>query len=243
METTESIPPATVTPAAWWEDFIDIYMSPREVFTRRRDGRFVAALIFLTLMMALLYYASLGPLAAVYEAEFARGIAQAQQSGQQIDPEMVTEMRGAVAGIMGTVGMLFSFPLGILLTGLVIWIMGRFLDSKGTFELALVVATYAQFPKLIQMTVGILQGFALEPTALNQIAVGPSRFLDSNTTSQLSLGLLGRFDVFFIWTAILIAIGMQVTGRMPATRAYIGAFLVWLIAAVPTVIAAIVSGG
>ena len=51
--------------AARWEDFVDIFVSPREVFARREDGRFVVPLIFVTLVMVGLFFAMHSALAAV----------------------------------------------------------------------------------------------------------------------------------------------------------------------------------
>ena len=80
------------------------------------------------------------------------------------------------------------------------------------------------------------------PDRLNgagRITLGLGALMDPDTTSPALLALLTRIDVFTIWQTILIAIGLQVTGKLSKTNSYIAAALVWLIGALPTVLGAL----
>ncbi|MGH7483765.1 MAG: hypothetical protein ACRELV_16575, partial [Longimicrobiales bacterium] len=48
--------PAEAEPAGRADDYVDIYLSPREVFERRRDGRFGQALLILIVASIVIYY-------------------------------------------------------------------------------------------------------------------------------------------------------------------------------------------
>jgi hypothetical protein len=46
--------------------------------------------------------------------------------------------------------------------------------------------------------------------------------------------VLGRFDLFTLWSTLLIGIGVMVTARATRQQAWITAGGVWLIALIPT---------
>ena len=51
-----------------------------------------------------------------------------------------------------------------------------------------------------------------------------------------------RLDVFMIWSTILIAIGLQVVGRVRKGPSFVVAALVWLLGAIPTVLPVLLRG-
>jgi hypothetical protein len=53
--------------------------------------------------------------------------------------------------------------------------------------------------------------------------------MDPDTTNRALLGLMGRLDLFTLWTTVLIAIGIAVIGKVPRARAAIASGLVWLV--------------
>jgi hypothetical protein len=92
MTETTAVDAPTPEPAARWEDFIDIFVSPREVFARRADGSFALPLIVATVLIVALFFVMQSALATAFDAEFQRGMAQAAASGRQMTPE---QMAGA----------------------------------------------------------------------------------------------------------------------------------------------------
>jgi hypothetical protein len=56
------------------------------------------------------------------------------------------------------------------------------------------------------------------------------------------LGALSRISIGTIWATILIAIGLQVMGRMSKQKAYTAAFVLWLVGTLITVAAAVRQG-
>src|SRR5690606_39925611 len=58
METVTTSTALTEGSASLWEDFVDIYYAPRQVFARREEGgRWGIVLLILVGLMALLYFA------------------------------------------------------------------------------------------------------------------------------------------------------------------------------------------
>jgi len=50
---------------------------------------------------------------------------------------------------------------------------------------------------------------------------------------------VGRLDVFTLWTTVLLAIGLSVTGRIPRRQAAMAAAIVWFVGAVPALLTAL----
>lgn len=231
-------PPAK---ASLWEDFVEIFFAPSEVFARRSDGRFWVALLVYTILTAVLFYASQGPLAAVFDGEFRRGMERAAEAGNRITEEQAAAMR-AMSERFAVVGVVFAVFVGALVMGIVIWALSKMFGSVATLAAATAIAVYSQFPKILQGAINIVQGIFFEPDSLSAISIGPARFLDADTTAPALLALLGRFDLFILWPTVLIAIGLVAAARMEKTNAAIVAALVWVLGALPTVLPAVMHG-
>jgi hypothetical protein len=135
-----------------------------------------------------------------------------------------------------------SIPISVILTGLVLWMVGKIFESKQTAQTAIMVATYAFVPRILGIVAGAVIAYLSSPERLNgaaRLTVGLGALLDPDKASPVILALLTRVDVFTIWQTILLAIGLQVTGKVSKTYSYIAAALVWLIGALPTVIGAL----
>ena len=224
-----------------WEDFIEIFFAPSAVFARRRDGRFWLALIVYTVLFGILFYASQGPLAAVFDGEFRRGMERAAEAGNQMTEEQMAAAR-AMSERFAPIAVTFSIFVGTLVLGLVVWLLAKMFGSAATLAVAMAIAVFSQFPKILQGALNIVQGVVFEPDSLAAVGFGPARFFDADTTSAALLALLGRFDLFILWPTVLIAIGLMVAARMEKTNAAIVAAIVWVLGAIPTVLPALLQG-
>jgi hypothetical protein len=242
-ETTPATPAAEPR-AAVWEDFLDIYYAPAQVFARRRHGPVWPALLLLALVMGFLFYAGQQALAPMYDAEFQRATEAALSQNPQLGPDQLAQME-RMGRTFGFVAFALGFPLGVLVIGLVLWLVGRAFGAAVGFVSALVIATYSQFPSLLQQVVAIAQGLLMSPESLDSqhaVALGPARFLDPDTTAPLLLALAARLDLFTLWVTALIAVGLLVIGRLPAPRAVAAAAVVWLIGGLPDLLGALRGG-
>lgn len=231
----EAAPPASPKTSVW-EDFIDIFHAPSQVFARRREsGGFGLALVVFTILAVLLYYLTKPLLEPVYDAEFQRQMAGVMKKNPQIKPEQLGQMR-AMGDKFGIIAIAFIMPISALLLGFVTWLVSKLFDAKETVGQAIMIATYALFPRLIQSVVHGLQGLVLAPEQMRSmysVTVSPARFFDPDTVSPFVLALAGRVDLFVIWSTILLAIGLHIIGRIPKDRAYMAAAVVWLCGAIP----------
>lgn len=237
----EPIAADTPARASLWEDFLDIFYAPREVFERRKEAGYGLVLLILTLLVTALFFASQGPLGDAYTAEFTRSMQNAGGAGQQMSAEQMAQAQ-RMGSIFGTIAMLIFFPLGVVVCGVALWALGKLFGFSAGVSAAILVLTYAQFPRLLQSVVALLQGLFFNPQSLAATSVGPARFVDPETTSAVLLAQLMRLDIFYIWSTALIALGARVIGRVPTVQAAILAILVWVVGALPALLGGMFSG-
>ena len=235
MTTSAPAPVQVDAPASLWEDFVDIYVAPSQVFARRRDGRFAPALVVLTLVVAALSYVLFVALAGAFEADLIRGI---EASGTP-PGEMPVEAIRSMARTGAIIGSIVTFPIGVAVTGLITLLVSRAFGAAVTFAVATTIATYAAFPRVFGMLSGILQGVLMEPRSMSSVSLGPARFLSPDTASPLLVALLGRLDLTVLWSVVLLAIGVQVAGGLRRSEAYLVAGIVWAVVTLPVLLPAL----
>jgi hypothetical protein len=225
-------PRSTEPKASRWEDFIDIFYAPSTVFARRANAGFLLPMVVVTVLTGVFYVINSGVWSPIMDAEMTR--AMAKQS-QQLTAEQLQRVRG-VSETMAKIGAVVFVPIGIFLTGLMLWVCGKFVEAKQTVRQATMVAAFAFMPRIIEALVVSVQGLLLDPSSFNgrwRVSLGIGRFFDPDATSPALLALVGRLDVFTIWVTVLLAIGLAVTGGISRSRAAIAAAIVWLLGAAP----------
>lgn len=224
---------APKTPSVW-EDCIDIFTSPSEVFARRQNANWFVPMIIVTAVVFAIYLGTRSLTQSVFDADFARGMATAMRKNPQLTPDQIEKGKGA-AQMFFLIAFLFAVPVATVFVGFCLWLVGKLFDATIGFGAALVIAAYAEFPKIFQPIVGALIAFFSDPstlTSVTKITASPAHFLDISTTSPLLLVLLSRFDVFTIWCTILLGIGLAVIGKIPRSKAMIAAVIVWALSSV-----------
>jgi hypothetical protein len=218
--------------ASVWEDFVDIFYAPTEVFSRRLGGKFGLALLAVTLVLAILAVPVQVAIASALEGDMQRALEsmgpEARQGAAAFDPT------APIATLLGVVGTLFLIPVGVFATGLAIWVISRLFDATFPVAVAVMIATYSVFPRVLQSVATIVQGQFIEPNSLAGFSLGPARFMDVEATEPVLMAIAGRLDLFAIWSTVLVAIGLYVAGKVPKGRAVVVAVLVWILALGPT---------
>ena len=223
--------------ASRWEDFIDIFYAPSTVFARRATSGFFLPMLVVTVLAGALYLLNSGVWSPIMDAELTRSLAR---QPQQLTPEQLQRVRG-VTETMTKIGAFIFMPVGIFLTGLMLWACGKLVEAKQTVGQAVMVSAFAFLPRVVEGLAVSVQGLLLDPSTFDgrgRVSLGVGRFLDPDTTSPVLLSVLGRLDVFTIWVTVLLAIGLAVTGKIPRSRAVIAAAIVWVLGAVPLLLQA-----
>jgi hypothetical protein len=224
--------PVNVPPqASLFEDFIDIFHSPAQVYARRANGNFWVILLILAVIFAVFAFAGRAAFQTLFEADFNRGVPEMMEQNPSMTEDQVAGMRRASA--MGVqVFMYIGIPLLILVVGLVTWLAGKIFGATLTYGQAALIVAYAQIPRILGSILFLVQGLVIDPATaggFSAYALGPARFMDPATTSAGLMQLLARFDIFVLWSTLLIGIGVAVIGRVPREKGYLAAAVVWVV--------------
>ena len=221
--------------ASVWEDFIDIFYAPADVYHRRENGNWFIPMLVTTVCMAAITWLTYGALEGAYQPIIDKAIEQVMQR-PGATPDLADSVRKYAAWQIKLAGVFF--PLLILAVALLTWIVGKFFGSRQTFRAAMVVVGYAQVPRVIGAIVNGVQALLMDSskvTSLSAIAVSPVRFISRDAVSPIAYAVLMRLDVFTIWATVLIGVGLYVTGRLSKGSATVAAMMVWLLGSLPTI--------
>lgn len=229
-------------PASRLDDYVDIFVAPKEVFERRLDGLWGQALLVLIVVSVALYYVFLPAAEIMADASMAQVIAENPEAA-----EGMAQMQ-AVGGTMlklGGIMVILSVGASVLLLGGVIKVISSAFGAALTFAQALVVATFARFvliPRTLATDLSLLWADrGGEVDIVTDTSFGPLRFVDSASLPDLLIPFLQRFDVFALWEAALWAVGVYVIARTTKGSAVAVAAITLLLAAIPGVIGALMS--
>ncbi len=223
---------ASPTPgkAGLWEDFIDIFMQPSQVFERRRDGKFGLALLALVVLSGILFFALRNGIAPIMDAEMAKAAAAMAAKNPNITADQIAAQQGMMEKF-AVIGYVLFMPIGIVITAVLLWLSSKAISASVAFAAAMMIATYSQFPRVVEMIINAIQGLLLAPESITSrfsVQLGPARFLDAHANPVLQT-ILGGLDLFTIWVTVLLAIGISVVARVPRSRAAIAAGIVWFL--------------
>jgi len=219
------------------DDYLDVFVSPSKLFERRSDGKFGQALVVLVVLVAILFFATKSAMAPIMDAEMAKGMA----ANPNLTAEQIEGMK-KFGGIAFGASLIVGTPIAVLLLGLVIFLVAKMVGQGMSYAQGATIATFSMFPRVVDSIVSAVQALLMDESQLTSrysVSLGLGRLMDSPTANPVLLALVGRLDVFTIWVTILIAIGLKVMARATAAQAAIGAVIVWIVGALPTVLGAL----
>jgi hypothetical protein len=232
----------TPSKAGLWEDFVDIFYQPSQVFERRRDGKFGLAFLAFVVVSGILFFALHNGLAPIFDAEMAKAAAAMAAKNPQITPDQIAAQQGMMEKFAG-IGYVVFLPIGILITAALLWVAAKIVGAGVAFASAMMIATYSQFPRIVEMVLNAIQGLLLSPESITSrysVQIGAARFLGTDANPFL-LSVLGGLDLFTIWVVILMTIGLSVVARVSRSTAAIAAIIVWVVTLLPSLYQAITS--
>lgn len=228
--------------ASRWEDYIDVFFSPAELYARRANASIGPAFWTLLLLSVIVYYAFLPANEVVVRAGMAAAREQVAERGG--DPASLDGM----VNIMKYAGGLITaatYVISIALAAAFLWIVAKLVEVKATYRQAFLVATYAGFIYLLAQIAGsvmaMIIGEGLNP--IRDLSFGLQRFFDPEALPKVVPALLRRTEIFFIWQAVVWAVGVRVVMGATKAQAAITAAGAWLLFALPGVISAALGFG
>lgn len=235
MTTPEVAAPAPRKTSAL-EDVVDIFHAPSEVFARRReDPRFWAPFLIFTVLATIGIWLMMQNLASVLDAELSRQMSAAMRDNPRLGEEELAGIR-KMGAVIAPIGAAFASFVAVFLLALGIWILGKFFDSQANLAQAMVIATFASFPKLIDILLASVVAMTLgTENVTSMYAATPSAARFAGDAAPSVLASLARISIGTIWGTILIGIGLHVIGRIEKGKAYTAAAILWVIGTIVAV--------
>jgi hypothetical protein len=234
--------PASAQPASRWDDYLDVFVSPAQLFRRRADGKFGHALLVFWVLMVALFFGTRSAMRPVMDVEIDRSITQAAKANPQMTPEQVEQGR-EIGRKFAPVGFILTPPILVLVLGAVVWMGAMTTGGRVSYAQGATIATFALFPKLVETISGAVQSLLMDEgniTSRFSVSLGAGRFIDPS--NAVLLALLGRVDVFTLWVTVLIGVGLKAVAKVSTGQAVGGAAVVWVIGALPTLWQALRAG-
>ncbi len=218
--------------APLWEDVVDAFVSPAELFRRQAEGGWVKPWIVLSVIFIVVYFLFLGPNREIAQATAREMLARAGKT-------MPAAAQGGgagqiIAGIFQPVGLL----IGILLGAALLWIASAVAQGGPRFKQAMMIVAWASFPTLLLKVVqGVLVLIKLnageELSPMRDTSTGLLRFLDPASLPLPLVSALALVDIFAFWQMILWIVALRVICRYSTGKATAVAVATWLLMALP----------
>jgi hypothetical protein len=237
MSTDTEVEVAAPEKSARWEDFVDVFLSPADLYARRRDESWTIPFLLFCAISIALYYVFLPIGGLIWEAAMLENAppnadaAQIQQSAQFM------KYLGGVFVPIGYGFMIAFMALGMKLASSV-------LEPGARWRQAFLIATYASYVGLIQQvltTIAVYVKSRSGTITMADASFGLLRFMPD--ADPVTKAMIGRVDLFAFWSLILCAIGLSVIVGMSRGKALATAAIAWLLVALPGVIGGLLQGG
>lgn len=222
--------PISVAPAksAVWEDVLDIFYAPTQVFERRRDGKYLVTMLIVGVLTAGVFYLSQQLNDALTEAEIARMVRSGELPADQA--KVALQFSQKMSGL-GIVFLPIMTAIGSWISGLILFVLGKLMGAKLSFAQGTTIAVLAAMPEVLGRALIAIQGLVLDTSNVAHkysFSISAARFLDANAGKwMLKLGAMA--DPFVIWGLVLVGMGAFIIGRMEKEKAAVLAIVVGLI--------------
>ncbi|MHB8501846.1 MAG: YIP1 family protein [Candidatus Acidiferrales bacterium] len=238
MATTTAVPPAAPEPQSHMSAISRVFgvlFSPQKTFEDivRKPGWLVPIALLTLLSIAV----SFGLNQRVNWRDFIGQQIDKSPQASQLSPEQKEQRIDAGAkfapistyaiGVLGPI-------LGALIIALVMWGAYSLLGGiSTTFGTAMAITSHAFMTGLVSSPLFLLVIYLKAPGTIdleNPVATNLAAFLPDDSAKWL-VALCKSFDVFTIWTLILLAIGFAATNpkKLKGSKTYAIAFSVWAV--------------
>jgi hypothetical protein len=216
---------------------LGVLTRPRDTFGRMRDAErghwwvvFAVALIALVLNTV-----AIVPI----EAEAARAASEAQMSGMegldeaqraQVERTQAIFSSAAVLGALNTGAGIAGLLIGYAIRAGVLFVLGMVLGGQAGFKQIWRMSVWTALPLAVGKcisAIAIVATSQLPAAGLTYVLTGA----ELAAASPILIAILGRIDIYVIWSLVLIAFGMRATLRLSTAKSAMIATAFWLLGA------------
>jgi hypothetical protein len=167
---------------------------------------------------------------AVTEAQM-DAIKKQNPNMSQEDMDRVTRMTSAIGKVVGWISPLMGVVWYVILAG-VLLLAHRMMGGEGNFQQAFSVTLYAWMPLLINgiiLTIVIIARGSVDPTQMATVLKSNPAFLVDMKEQAVLFSLLSTFDIFTIWTIVLLIIGFAAVAKTSKAKSAAIVISLWVV--------------
>lgn len=221
--TIDSNPPASAPPPSAepkpssFDRFIGVLMSPRETFESiaRRPGWGVPLIVILVLsLVTAILIATRVDFNSVAREAMDMNPNMSQMPADRV--ETAVKFTAATMKI-GTYASPVLFAGALVIIAAVLMFSFRLFAGEGNFQQALSVTLYSWVPRLIKSIVGTIVLFTKQDIGIYDLqnpVMSNLGFLADPKSNPLLYGLCSSFDLFTLWSLVLMIIGFSVISKV-----------------------------
>lgn len=226
------------------EDLINIFISPSTVFEHQRNSSFAMPALIQTVLLAVLVLALGNLINPFFDAEIARGMAQAAEKGQAM-PEGAKATAEKFGRYFALAVVVISPWITALFGGLFGFIATRIVGLKLSFGQTALVASWASFPAVLGLLAMAVRGMMVDSSNIRGAIDGQIGFgmlLDPATASPAVLALAQATDVFSLWSVVIAGIGFSVLAKVTLGKGLTASLIKFAIGLCLAVVPAVLRG-
>ncbi|MBE0448010.1 MAG: YIP1 family protein [Actinobacteria bacterium] len=140
--------------------------------------------------------------------------------------------------VMAMISAVIALAFAVLIQSSLLHLGASAFGGRASFAVGVATVVYAQVPIILQQ---IIQSIYMSASG-NIIKPGLSTILPGSKASPALTALLGRIDIFSIWSIILLIIGFSITYKISKGKAATIAIGYWSIATIFAVTLAAIGG-
>jgi Yip1 domain len=214
--------------AAAWEDLLDIFYAPSQVFERRKLGQYSMLMLLICLLSLGTFFLSQQLNEVIFDLEFAR---MAKESKSTVEQAAAAKAGAAKVQALSIYLIPFFIAIGSWISGFVIWMFASMMGGKLNFAQGTTIALLASMPEALERILIGAQAMFLDTASIAHkysFHLGAARFLPADA-SKWALKFAYLADPFVIWGAVLLGIGVHVMGKMEKEKAAVLAIVITFI--------------
>lgn len=232
MATASAVPPPETAPLSEPQRILNVFFSPSKTFADLRHNASWWGPFLLVVIVSVLFVTVVDQKVGFRKTVENQLRTQPKQADQleKMSPE--EREKNMQARTTGTKYFSYAFPVILLIiwavmAGILLATLKFGLSADVTFKALFALVIYAGLPGLFKSLLAILSLLAGVSgdsfTFQNPVATNPGYFIDP-TTNPILYAFLGSFDVFSIWTIVLVSIGIACIAKVKSGTAYAVAF-------------------
>lgn len=216
---------------------IGVLFRPTEEFQKLRENpRILFPLIVLSVLYAVLLTVQSY---VMFDSPYYTELLNKQLEGLPPGAEIDMSTMKTIGAISAAVTSIVLYPIGLLLIAFFFWIFTALFQGDASFKQLFSLSVYLTPITLLALLVNVLTTFLFGLNPMIPVTSLASLFSVEGTLQAL----LVPIEIFSIWMAVLVAMGMREVARISQTKAWIVGAIYFALSFIFTYVSQLLSGG